>query len=329
MSFLRYILLGVMSTLCVCAVWGIPMKKELPKDLYSYELQTPDPIPEEPAEPALEEHEETVELPQEEAAPTEDLADMEEIRVLQQRLNILKKRRESVERLNDLPAEEERRTQPKDMDYGLESDVLGYPVDRFKFITADRYIPCITENSINSELPGRVIVVVERNVFAPKGRNIVIPKGARMICGYEKTKAGQTRLSLKCKRMITPNGAHMILSEITASDVMGRGGVAAYVDNRFAEQFGAALTVAAIEGGINLGRSWLSKNELFAMLNNPSAGATQHDSAFVKIINKMLEKNANLDPIIMVPSGTRVLMIPAKDIIMRTAEGEGDKQHDE
>lgn len=300
-------------------IWAIPMKKELPHDLYSYQMLEPDPVPEEnsdPEPPVAEIESDTAEA----ATSLEDEIDIFEMKELEERLAILKKRRDSIEKLSNSEDDAAAVKQPKDVDYGLESDVLGYPVDRYKILTADRYIPCITENSINSELPGRVIVVVERNVFAPKGRNIVIPKGARMICGYEKTKAGQTRLSLKCKRMINPNGAHMILSDMTASDVMGRGGVSAYVDNRFAEQFGAALLVAGIESGIGLGRALLSKNEYLSLLNNSSINASQQESSFVKIINKMLDKNGNLDPIVMVPSGTRLLMIPAKDIVIRPTE---------
>ncbi len=327
MITLRVIFGTVLCIGYVGSLWAIPMKKELPKDLYSYTLQEPDPVPEESLQQAPIEVDEPSEV-QEEPSPPEDEAEMAEMIELKGRLQILKKRRESIEKLQNQTATVEAVKPPKDIEYGLESDVLGFAVDRYKIITADRYIPCITENSINSELPGRVIVVVERNVFAHKGRNIVIPKGARMICGYEKTRAGQSRLSLKCKRLINPNGAHMILSDMTASDVMGRGGVAAYVDNRFVEQFGAALLVAGIEGGINLGRSWLSKSEYFSLLNNSSVSSSQQENSFVKIINKMLEKNGNLDPIVMVPSGTRLLMIPAKDIVMRPVENEEDKRHE-
>ena len=319
MIYSRLIFLAALFESSISLPWAIPMNKDLPQDLYSYRLPETDPLPEEVIEVEPNNVEEAPEIV-EDSAPPEESVNLDEVKELEERLQILKKRRDSIEKLNHIPEDSEQHTPPKDIDYGLENDVIGYSVDRYKIITADRYIPCITENSINSELPGRVIVVVERNVFAPKGRNIVIPKGARMICAYEKTKAGQTRLGLKCKRLINPNGSHMILSNMTASDVMGRGGVAAYVDNRFVEQFGAALMVAGIEGGISLGRSLLSKNEYLALLNNSSNSTSQQESSFVKITNKMLEKNGNLDPIIMVPSGTRLLMVPAKDIVMRPIE---------
>lgn len=319
MIYFRLIFITLLAVNSNCLLWAVPMNKDLPKDLYSYQLPETDPLPEDVMEAKPEKLEPELEVFKEPANPEESV-NLDEVKELEERLQILKKRRDSIEKLNSNSDNPESYKQPKDIEYGLENDVIGYPVDRYKIITADRYIPCITENSINSELPGRVIVVVERNVFAPKGRNIVIPKGARMICAYEKTKAGQTRLGLKCKRLISPNGSHMILSDMTASDVMGRGGVAAYVDNRFVEQFGAALMVAGIEGGISLGRSLLSKNEYLALLNNSSNSTSQQESSFIKIINTMLEKNGNLDPIIMVPSGTRLLMVPAKDIVMRPIE---------
>lgn len=107
---------------------------------------------------------------------------------------------------------------------------------------------------------------------------------------------------------------------------MGRSGLAAYVDNRFMEQFGAALLVASLEGGIGIGKQLLSKNETLAFLNNTSLNVAQQESPFIKIINKMLEKNGNLDPIVMVPSGTRILMIPTKDIVMKHIEGDDNDE---
>jgi type IV secretion system protein VirB10 len=321
------ICVGILLCLNLHELHAIQMNEKLPKDLYDYEIPVPDPIPEEsPKEepPEIAISEELNQDPHENQ--DNETFDSAEYTELEEKLNVLKQRRDSIEQQRHQNIKK-KKIEPKDNTYGLESDTLGFSVDRYKMITADRYIPCITENSINSELPGRVIVVVERNVFAHKGRNILIPKGSRMICGYDKTKSGQTRLSLKCRRLITPTGAQALLADAPGADVMGRSGLAAYVDNRFIEQFGAALLVASLEGGIGIGKQLLSKNETLAFLNNTSLNVAQQESPFIQIINKMLEKNGNLDPIVMVPSGTRMLMIPTKDIIMKQIEGDDDYEN--
>lgn len=324
---LKRILIWVLLCLNSHELQAIQMNEKLPKDLYDYEVPVPDPIPEETPKDVMPEIDIKDDLNQD---PLENEAneafDSTEYIDLEEKLRVLKQRRDVIEQQRHQNIKK-KKIDPKDNTYGLESDTLGFAVDRYKMITADRYIPCITENSINSELPGRVIVVVERNVFAHKGRNILIPKGSRMICGYDKTKSGQTRLSLKCRRLITPTGAQALLGDAPGADVMGRSGLAAYVDNRFMEQFGAALLVASLEGGISIGKQLLSKNERFAFLNNTSLNVAQQESPFIKIINKMLEKNGNLDPIVMVPSGTRILMIPTKDIIMKHIKGDDDDEN--
>jgi len=74
---------------------------------------------------------------------------------------------------------------PDYTDAGLPGVVSSFPVERSRVLTADRYIPAVLENTLNSELPGRAIAVVERPVFGEDDRLVLIPAGSRVIGSYK------------------------------------------------------------------------------------------------------------------------------------------------
>ncbi|HMA48730.1 MAG TPA: TrbI/VirB10 family protein, partial [Magnetospirillaceae bacterium] len=129
---------------------------------------------------------------------------------------------------------------------GLPGIVSSYPVDRSRVLTADRYIPAVLENTLNSELPGRAIAVVERPVFGEDQRWVLIPAGSRVIGQYRAgAKYGQSRLDIAWSRILRPDGVNINI-EGMGGDVMGRAGVPGDLDSRFAEKYGGSLLTSII-----------------------------------------------------------------------------------
>lgn len=218
---------------------------------------------------------------------------------------------------------------PVDIDYaeaGLPGIVSTFPVDRTRVITADRYIPAVLENTINSQLPGRAIAVVERNVFGSQGRTVLIPAGSRVIGHYKSlARYGEARLDIGWSRIIRPDGVAINVDNQSA-DVMGRTGLPGDLDTRFFEKYGSSLLTSAIAAGGDwaLGGSGTS-------VVSPLGGTTQSLSGQARAANRlgndldqlgqrMVQENVDIRPVLTVPQGTRLNIIPAEDIWLRDPE---------
>jgi type IV secretion system protein VirB10 len=128
------------------------------------------------------------------------------------------------------------------------------PVDRYRVITADRYIGAVLENSVNSQIPGRIIAIVERNIYGADGRLALLPKGTRIICSYQSlAKVGDTRLNVGCSRAIRPDGASVMLTDAQGADQMARTGLVGDVDIRMWERYGSARCRYPDVGALRLG----------------------------------------------------------------------------
>lgn len=218
------------------------------------------------------------------------------------------------------------RHDPVDADYGeagLPGIVSTFPVDRTRVITADRYIPAVLENTINSQLPGRAIAVVERNVFGSQGRTVLIPAGSRVIGHYRSlARYGEARLDINWSRIIRPDGVSINIDN-QAADVMGRTGLPGDLDTRFFEKYGSSLLTSAIAAAGDWALSGSSTS-----VTNPLGGTTQSLSGRARAGNRlgndldqlgqrMVQENVDIRPVLTVPQGTRLNIIPAEDIWLR------------
>lgn len=204
----------------------------------------------------------------------------------------------------------------QDPDYrriGIKKQSLTYPVDRTRAITEDRYIPAVLENAVNSQLPGRVIAVVEKHVYGSDGRKVLIPAGSRFVGVYQTlAKTGDTRLNVIWERILRPDGAS-ILVEFEGADQMGRTGLVGEVDNRLWEKYGTALLV-----------STLSALTAFAVPSDTSTTSQSLSTAqadlsqnLAQITASAIQQNVNLAPVMTVAAGSRIEIIPTSDVWFR------------
>lgn len=197
---------------------------------------------------------------------------------------------------------------------GIGEDVSSFPVKGTRVITADCYIPVVLENSINSQLGGRFIVIVETHIFAHKGRGILLPKGTRLICMYESlVKEGDTRLGARCLRAIRPDGASVLLTNAYGADQMARTGMVGRVDNRAWEKYGSAFMVAGISALSAAGANTAQNSVVNQSASNLSVNLGQ-------ITAGMLNANIDLAPVMTVAAGSHLQIIPMTDIWLREPE---------
>jgi type IV secretion system protein VirB10 len=206
---------------------------------------------------------------------------------------------------------------------GLPGIVSSSPVDRSRVVTADRYIPAVLENTINSQLPGRAIAVVERPVYGADGRLVLIPAGSRVIGHYQSlAKLGQARLDIGWTRIIRPDGVN-INAEATGTDVMGRSGLPGDLDTRVFEKYGGSLLTSAIAAA----GDWALDGSSTTVLG-PLGGTTQSLSGRARAATRLgndldtlgqqiVRDNVDIRPVLTVPEGTRLNIVPTEDLWLR------------
>ena len=203
------------------------------------------------------------------------------------------------------------------------------PVDNTRILTADRYISGILETGLNSLLGsgvgGSVIIQTSRDVFGYHDRNILIPKGSRLICGYDSPgRQGETRLAFACTRILMAgHRAEILQLSAPVGDVQGRGGVTGEVDNRFWERYGTAFILAGLSASVRYASVLLTPTNPDGS-ETPSAaitgaGSQELSQKLGEITASILEQTVNLKPIITIAQGTRVQVRPARDWYIRQA----------
>lgn len=206
----------------------------------------------------------------------------------------------------------------RDQRYKAPRRVSSLPVDNDRILARDRYILGIIETGINSRLSsgegGDIIIQTARDVFGYHGRNILIPKGSRLICGYSTPEqANQTRIPVDCERVLMgETRAEILQLETRVGDVQGRGGVTGDVDKRFWEKYGTAFLLSGISAAVRLAASETG-SATQAGSSVADKGAEELGERLGEITASVLEETVDLNWVITIPQGTRVQLRPRYD----------------
>jgi type IV secretion system protein VirB10 len=207
-----------------------------------------------------------------------------------------------------------------DEEYQEKERISSLPVDNSRLIATDRWIPVIAENGINTQLDGSgggtVILQVSDNVFGYHGRNILIPKGSRLVCGYKPLdKVGSSRAPLRCGRMLMGgHRAEIYGMKANAMDMQGKLGVSGDVDNRFWEKYGTAFILTGISTAVRIATTSKTTNESIAAQSNAlDTGGEELAQRLGEITAETLKQTLPLNPILNVAQGTRLQILPDTD----------------
>lgn len=206
------------------------------------------------------------------------------------------------------------------------------PVDNSRIITTDRYITGVLETGINTQLDGStggpVVIQVSRDVFGYHGRNILVPKGSRLVCAFKSLdKVGSSRAPLRCTRMLLGESrAEIFGAKAMVADQQGQPGVSGEVDHRFAERYGTAFILAGVSAAVRAATasSATTTSTSSANANGSSStfsgaggalseGGAELSQRLGEITAATLEQTINLTPILKVAQGTRVQIRPDTD----------------
>lgn len=113
-------------------------------------------------------------------------------------------------------------------------------------------IPAVLETGFDSTKPGFARAIVSRDVRGFDGKNVLVPRGSRLIGEYRSDIGqGQSRAIITWTRLIRPDGMTIALDS-PAADSQGGGGIPAHVNTHFFARLGDALLQTAVGVGTGL-----------------------------------------------------------------------------
>lgn len=203
---------------------------------------------------------------------------------------------------------------------GLDS---GLPVDNTRIITEDEPIPVVLENALNSQIPGKVVLVVERDIFGSHGSLVLIPKFSRMVCSFESADhANSTRLNMECQRILSADKRFEIMElSATVGSPQGQSGITGGVDKRFWERYGTAFLLTGISTAVKVATGSIKSNaDNQNIVTAAKSGAEELSGKFGEITAKVLEETVSLKPIIRIAQGTRMTISLGNDWYIAKAD---------
>ena len=195
-------------------------------------------------------------------------------------------------------------------------------------ILQGKIVNAVLETAVNTDLPGPLRAIVSRDVYAESGREVMIPKGSRLIGTYNTgVTRGQRRVLIVWTRLIRPDGLDIEIGS-PGIDSLGRAGVEGLVDNKYSEVFSAALLTSVISIGAATAADALISSESTTTTNSNgttssggagAAGAATAVENLGQVGRSIVDTALDLRPTITIDQGTRVNVFVNRDLVFPSA----------
>lgn len=193
-------------------------------------------------------------------------------------------------------------------------------------IAQGKVLDAVLETAINTDLPGTLRAIISHDIYAEKGRDILIPKGSRLIGTYNTgILRGQDRVFIVWTRVIRPDGVDIQIGS-QGIDNLGRAGVPGDVDNKFTEIFSSAIltsiltlgTAVIVQASVEDSATTTTTNTDGSSQTSgePVALAAQDLSSNISSLGKdFIEEYINVKPTITIDQGTSMKVFVNRDLI--------------
>jgi type IV secretion system protein VirB10 len=186
-------------------------------------------------------------------------------------------------------------------------------------LKAGSVIPVLLVTSINSDLPGNVVAMVNENVYDSRtGKYLLIPQGTRVLGRYDSMVSyGQKRVQVSWNRIIRPDGSSMILENMPGVDLAGSSGFKDKVDNHFDRVVGGMALSSVLSGAAGL-----AEGNTSAFETTPRQRAMENVAENINNIgNNLTRKNLDIQPTLIIRAGKKVNVMVNKDMVLSPYNG--------
>ena len=181
-------------------------------------------------------------------------------------------------------------------------------------VPAGTVIPAALLTAVDSDVAGPVVAQVTRDVFDREQRQVVIPRGSRLIGAYDSRVAlGESRLLVAWSRVIFPDGSGLSLPGLPAATRAGEAGLPGAVDNHLARVFGNAILLSIVSAGAQLSQP--QESALFgaaASTRQVAAAAVGQELSTVAV--EMLRRQLAVPPTVRIAAGTSFYVMLRGDL---------------
>ena len=221
-----------------------------------------------------------------------------------------------------------------------------------RIIGQGKMIYATLETAINTDIPGMVRGLISRDVYSESGKNILIPRGSRLVGTYSSDITfGQARVQITWTRVMRPDGIDIRVNSPSA-DALGHAGISGDVDNHLMHNVGNMLMMSVINVALgkyadkkagNTNSTTTTINPILPSTNSTTttgttssnqtvnttptvvtSGPTQTNTqaAYQSAINSIsqmgedyVKKGASVPPTITIDQGTAVRVYVAQDLV--------------
>ncbi len=193
-------------------------------------------------------------------------------------------------------------------------------------IAQGKVIDATLETAINTDLPGMLRAIVNRNIYAESGTKVMIHKGSRLIGTYNTlVRRGQKRVLVVWTRVIRPDGVDVMVNS-PGVDNLGRSGLEGIVDSKFMEIFSTAVLTSTITLGVAYGIDQITDSATTSR-RTYSDGSTENSGTATAqaaqqvignvggITKGIVDEFIDLRPTITVHQGTPVKVFVNRDLM--------------
>ena len=186
-------------------------------------------------------------------------------------------------------------------------------------VTQGKMLDAILETAINTDLPGSLRAIISRDVYGESGREVLIPKGSRVVGQYNAQIAeGQVRVGVQWERLIRPDGIDIKIDSLGV-DPLGRSGVRGRVDNKFWTRMSTALLVSYVipitaRKLSNVNDKVITDSDGTQTESSRSAELRDASNKFAGIAEETIKSTFSAKPTITIHQGTRINIFVQKDL---------------
>jgi len=169
-------------------------------------------------------------------------------------------------------------------------------------LRAGTLIPGLLLTGVNSDLPGQVLAQTSRDVFDSRTeRQLLIPKGSRLVGVYDSRTVGSGRLVVTWTRLILPDGRSLRLPGLPAQDETGQTGVHDQVNHHYGRIYGTALLLSVLSAGLQLSQPQQASAFAAPSTRQVAAGAVGQELADVS--TQTIRRGLDIPPTITIRPG--------------------------
>jgi len=205
---------------------------------------------------------------------------------------------------------------------GYGQNMSTYPVDMSRVVTMDKPIPAVIKLPIDSRHPSRAVATVERDIYGGDGNIVVIERGSTLIGSASAVgNPAEEKMGISWERLMRPDGSAWQLAA-TSGDAMGRSGLVGFNDDRWFERFGVTLAASAMVAGLDIAINASQSTSVTGFSTTTTTkpafvAAQQFNGDFKSIFQQFAKERLSIQPIRMIPVGTRITVFPTTDLWLR------------